>query len=930
MKHILFPTLMISAITLTSGICGLIRAQSVHPRIYITPDRKDAFNAKLKSAEWANRSYTALKTNVDPYVDRHRTEPEWILSRMQMYWDTHHERIYVKGNAFLYGRGHAPAPTVKFAGHRDGATDYLMPSIEDTQPYMDAKGMYLQNRKKAGQPWEWVHPSKTGRMIGPMNDRILALAADAAFLHWHTGEEKYAVFAADIFLTYIRGIYYRREPFALEDYSNSHLMGLATFEVILDHLIPHLALCHDFLYNYLTTTRQADMQMIAEVLKRFAEQQILYGVPDNNWNIFQARHVAYIALALEDDNYYKDGRGRQYYLNEILNHTTIRQFALKEMITESFDPQTGLWHESATYSMSVCNDMLDVISLIDNAENNHLLDTFPIMRKAVPALVQYLLPNGRVTSFGDAKYVPLRPQPFEMLIALYRKYGEKDCEVELTRILRKMMHDGLYNRGEEKSLFPLFFYVDEPVDVAAEDATYNHLLCDTYHAPNVSWLIQRNGRDEQNAMTVTLTGSHGNHAHANGITLEMFGKGLPLAPESSYGETYGTRDNQEYYARFPAHNTVAVDGISDYGIMRSDHPYHLLACYPGHGRQLLPFEKITFARVSLTEPKTNARQERLTSIIRTSATSAYVVDIFRSARNDKKDIKHEYIYHSIGQHIDISDRNGQTLKLLPTQRELSSQAGDMKGYDYFSNKKTTSTAADFTARFHIGLHPQPDISVRLWMQGFPGRSIFTAMSPKSNAFVPGSVPDELLGAPLPTLIVRQQGEAWRRPFVAVYHPYTENEGASIHKIEYFGDADNFTGIKIQTSTGGTDYVFNRPDEGDEEMTHGDIRFRGMYATVGENAEGGLSYLFMGEGKMLSKGDWRISSVASGTQASLYGNGASFDVIVSSDIRLEIPSSGEKPPVVSVAAPAHRIIDVVRQGTIYSVTLPAGHYRITTY
>ncbi|MDR0394568.1 MAG: hypothetical protein LBH77_05350 [Tannerella sp.] len=921
--------LMSTAFVLTSGIYGAMQAQSVHPRIYITPDQKETFGAKLKTAEWANRSYAGLKANVDPYVDRHLSDPEWILSRMQMYWDTHHERVYVKGNAFLYGRGRAPVPTVKFAGHRDGATDYLMPSIEDTQPYMDEKGMYLQNRKKEGHPWEWVHPSKTGRMIGPMNERILSLAANAAFLYWYTGEDKYAVFASDIFLTYVRGMYYRREPFALEDYSNSHLMGLATFEVILDHLIPHLALCYDFMYDYLTTNR-ADMEMITEVLKRFAEQQILYGVPDNNWNIFQARHVAYIALALEDDDFYKDGRGRQYYLNEILNHTTIRQFALKEMIDEAFDPQTGLWHESATYSMSVCNDMLDVISLIDNAENNHLLDTFPIMRKAVPALVQYLFPNGRVTAFGDAKYVPLRPQPFEMLIALCRKYGEKDCEVELTRILRKMMHDGVYNRGEGKSLFPLFFYVDEPVDVAAEDATYNHLLCDTYYAPNVSWLIQRNGRDEQNAMAVTLTGSYGNHAHANGISLEMFGKGLMLAPESSYGETYGTRDNQEYYARFPAHNTVAVDGISDYGMMRSDYPYRLLAYYPGHGEQLLPFEKITFARVALTEPKTNARQERLTGIVRTSETSAYVIDIFRSARNDKKDIKHEYIYHSIGQHIDVADRNGRALKLVPTQRELSSQAGDMKGYDYFSDKKAASTADDFTARFHIGLQQQPDVSVRLWMKGFPDRTVFTAMAPKSNAFVKGSVPDELLDTPLPTLIVRQQGEAWRRPFVAVYHPYTENEGASIRKVEYFGDAENFTGIKIQTSSGGTDYIFNRPDEGEEEVTHSDIRFRGVYAVVGENTEKELSYLFMGEGKMLAKGDWRFLSGDAGAQASLYRNGDAFDVIVSSDIRLEMPASGDKPPVVTVAAddPARRISDVVRQGNIYAVTLPAGHYRIT--
>ncbi|MDR0756528.1 MAG: hypothetical protein LBF85_01620 [Tannerella sp.] len=927
--HIRMIYLTSIALICTSGIgmniacAAAVPVQSVHPRIYITPDKKDAFTIKLQSVAWAKDAYNQLKSNIDPYVDRHQTDPEWIISRMQMYWDTHYERVYVKGNAFLYGKGRAPVPTVKFAGHRDGATDYLMPSLEETQPYMDEKGMYLQNRKKEGQPWEWVHPSKTGRMIGPMNDRILALAADAAFLYWYTDEEKYAVFVSDIFLTYMRGMYYRREPFALEDYSNSHLMGLATFEVILDHLIPYLALCYDFIYDYLAAHR-ADTEMITEVMKRFADQQILYGVPDNNWNIFQARHVAYIALVLEDDDCYKDGRGRQYYLNEILNHTTIRQFALKEMVSESFDTQTGLWHESATYSMSVCNDMLDVISLIDNAENNRLLDTFPIMRKAVPALVEYLFPNGRVTAFGDARYVPLRSQPFEMLIALYRKYGEQTNEIELTKVLRKMINDGFYHRNEGKSMFSLFFYVDELMDIPPEEATWHHQLSDTYYAPNVSWLIQRNGRDRQHGMAFTLTGAYGNHAHANGISLELYGKGLMIAPESSYGETYGTRDNQEYYARFPAHNTVAVDGISDYGMMRSDYPYRLLACYPGHGERLLPFEKATFARVSMTEPRTDARQERLTGIVRTSETSAYVVDIFRSARNDRKDIKHEYFYHSIGQGIDIAGHDGREMTLVPTQ-ELSSQAGDMKGYDYFSDKKAVSTADDFTALYRIGLQQSPDVSVRMWMKGFPDRTVFTAKAPKSNAFVKGSIPDELLGAPLPTLIVRQQGEAWSRPFVAVYHPYTESEGASVREVEYFGGHEGFTGIKVQ-SPAGTDYIFNRPDEG-AEMVHGDMRFQGVYAVIGETA-GGLSYLFMGEGRMIEKGKWRLLSATPGAQASLYRNGDAFELTASSDIQLEMPVPSGNPPIVFAAGnPDKRLRGVMRQGNIYAVSLPAGHYTV---
>ncbi|MDR1723847.1 MAG: heparinase II/III-family protein [Tannerella sp.] len=912
-------SLYVSLLLLLSfGMCS----QSTHPRIYTTPSRKSAFVEKLQKTPWAQQSFDNLKSNVDPYVERHKTDPQWIISRMQMYWDNRYERVYVKGNEYSHGTGRAPVPTVKFAGNRDWSTDYLMPSIEDTQPYMDAKGMYLQNGKKEGKPWEWVHPSKTGRMIGPMNDRIMSLAADAAFLWWFTGEDKYAVFATDIFMTYIKGMYYRREPFALEEYGNSHLMGLATFEVILDAIIAPLALCYDFAFDYLKE-HNADIEMITTVLKRFAEQEIMYGVPDNNWNIFQARFVTYIALALDNNEAYKDGRGRQYYLNEIMNNTTIRQFALKEMIDESFDQKTGLWCESATYSMSVCNDMLDVISLIDNAENNHLLDTFPIIKKAVPATAQYLFPNGRVTAFGDAKYVPLRGQTFEMMIALHRKYSERADEQRLTATLRKLIDDGFYNRNA-RSLFAMFFYVDKLMDVPSKEVNYKDLQSDFFYAPNVSWLIQRNEADDPaNAIVLTLTGAYGNHAHANGISLELYGKGLMLAPESSYGETYGTRDNQEYYARFPAHNTVCVDGISDYGMMRSNYPYTLLASYPAHGERLTKQEKVTFARVSLIEPKTNARQERLTSIVRTSPTTAFTVDIFRSARTDGKDRKHEYFYHSMGGDIGVYDADSQVIAMSQTE-ELSSASGDMKGYDYFADKQSVIYNKDFKVSFNIPLETQPGVVVDMWMKGFEGRTVFTAKAPKSNAFGKGSVPDELLDKPLPTLIVRQDGEAWKRPFVAVYYPRFEDEPTPC--ISYFGDNEDVNGVAVKSqSLNRTDYIFNGDSNSDGvAFTHGDMGFKGIYAVVGETRGGAPDFLFLGDGQSLSKGKWSIESKSDNIQASVTISKNGVEVYTSDAVTFRMPAS-KSPIIRDLANRDAKISGEMLPDKVFSVNLPEGRY-----
>lgn len=876
MKNIL----ILFSLILLFGSC---KKEPGHPRIYITNDKKAAFTEKLNTAEWAKSSFEAIKDSVEKYVDRHVDDPEWIISRMQMYWDTHHERIYVIGNEFSHGTGRAPVPTVKFQGHRDFATDYATPSLEDTQPYMDEKGMYVQNTKKEGQPWEWVHPSKTGRMIGPMNERIMGLAADAAFLHWYTGEEKYATFASDIFMTYIRGMHHRREPFALEQYGNSHLMGLATFEVILDGIIPHLAVCYDFLHAYLKKKGE-DFEMITSVLKRFADQEIMYGVPDNNWNIFQARFVTYLALALESDSHYKDGKGRQYYINEIMNHTTIRQFALKEAVADIFDQETGMWPESANYSMSVCKDMLDIICLIDNAENNRMLDTFAILKKAVPATVEYLFPNGRITAFGDAKYVPLNAHSFEMLAALYRKYGEPDQEKETTQILRKLIDDKFYNR-RNKSMFSLFFYVDELMDIPAPEIGYDSFTSNMFYAPNTSWLMQRNGKNRENGMALTLVGSFGNHAQTNGVSMEMYAKGLMLAPESSFGVSYSTRDNQEYYARFPAHNTVCVDGISEYPYMRSNYPYELLSCYPQHGDKEPITGNITFARVAFTEPRTNAKQERLTGIVRLDETTGYVVDIFRSMRNDGKDKKHEYFYHSIGRDIDVMAVNGQKMSLSPTN-ELSSALGDMRGYDYFKNKKAVSYGQNFSARFNIRLEKQDDVFVDMWMKGFPERTVFTAEAPKSNAFGRGSVPDELLNQPLPTLIVRQNGEAWNRPFVSVFYPYMLGENKSVQSVDYFGNQKDFTGI-IVTSAQRTDYIFNTTGE-QQTVTQNDMQFQGDYAIVGE-AEHGIELLFLGNGKLLQKGKYSIKAESSAVTVSVSKEDGMWNIDASGAAEVTIPS-----------------------------------------
>ena len=83
-----------------------------------------------------------------------------------------------------------------------------------------------------------------------------------------------------------------------------------------------------------------------------------------------------------------------------------------------------------------------------------------------------------------------------------------------------------------------------------------------FYAPNVSWLVQRNGMHPRNSLMISLNGSEGNHMHANGISMELYGKGYVLGPDAGIGLfLYSGLDYAEYYSQFPSHNTVCVDGI---------------------------------------------------------------------------------------------------------------------------------------------------------------------------------------------------------------------------------------------------------------------------------------------------------------------------------------------------------------------------------
>lgn len=845
---------------------GLMNLPQGHPR-YLTDSKGKAETQQLiKKEAWAKEVFDKLKQRTDAYADR---GAEWLTSRLQMYWKTHATEVYIKGEYYDHAGGEkAPFPTVMYTGARSHGTNYVRPRLEELEPYQeDSRGMHLANGSLEGNPREWVNISKTGNIIQSINVEILSIARDAAFLWWMTGEEKYAALATSVFDTYMTGIYYRNVPRDLNNGHQQTLVGMTSFEVIHEDALNALVPLYDFLYDYLKENKPDKMDIYAGAFKKWADNIIDNGVPHNNWNLIQARFIMNIGLILEDDARYADRKGRGYYMDYVLNQSSIRQWSLSRLADYGFDSDTGIWAECPGYSCNVVADYADFANLFDRNLGMDLTEAIPVITKAVAAVPQYLFPNRMIAGFGDTHPGKLRTDFFERMISNAQRYGKKEQERQFTAML-KLFNPSFSRPAEEKKnvrVAVTSFFGDKPlkIDESIPAGKIDDYVTPTFYAPNVSWLVQRNGMHPRHSLMISLNASEGNHAHANGISMELYGKGLPLGPDAGIGLTlYSGQDYLEYYSQFPAHNTVCVDGISAYPVMKSNHAFKVLNCSPSPG-QKVPYQPVSYSEVLFREPESQADQNRLMSIVTTGETTGYYLDIFRSRKVEGGDKMHDYFYHNLGQVMNLAAADGTDLNLQPTE-ELAFAGAHLYAYSYLFDKKSASTAKDIKATFTIQMPDKDDISMNMWMKGEKERKVFSALSPMTEGLsrTPG-MPYNIKEQPTLTFVARQQGEAWNRPFVAVYEPSSVKESGCISAVTFpevqSKDSGSHVGICVKQQDGRVDYILSS-DKKTNLCTLEQMSASAVYALWG-NKDGKDCTLFLGDGTLLETPEVSIKADA---------------------------------------------------------------------
>lgn len=743
-----------------------------------------------------------LKAKIENVMSQVDKQPDWLYSRLQMFWKTKASDVFVNGEAFAHPGGERAAePTVKYNGTRGFESQYNRPKLEDLVPYDDDEQGNVTYINKVTGKMEKTSPAKTGCNIAGVNRYIIGIARDAARIYAATGDMRYGQMAAKVFDVYMKGIAYRNVPIDLNHGHQQTLVGMTTFEVIHEDVINELTQ----MYPLIKPLVKNDQAVIEAGFKKWAENIIANGVPHNNWNLFQADFITKIALVLQDNQAYADGKGKQYYLDYIVNQNSIRQWSMNKLIDFGFDANSKTWYESPGYSTTVLSSICDFANMLDEKAGIDLFKQRPILKEAVKTSAEYLFPNRMIAGFGDTHPGYLNTGGIDQVLKYATRHKNKNLISEMNLLKNAVA----------------------PKAPISEIEAYTSTL---FYAPNVSWIAMRSGMDKQHGLMASVNASLGNHQHANGISLELYGKGYVLGPDAGIGRTlYSGLDYLEYYSQMPAHNTVVVDGVSSYPVMMSQHAFKVVASYPEVSKEQPASkklsekklsiqkdselkDKITYATVSFIEPETQAQQQRTTAIVKTSAKGGYYIDVFRSKKKEGGDKTHDYFYHNLGQEMKVMDAaSGLSLDMKPTE-ELAFAGGHLYAYSYIYDKKSAEMQNSVKTQFVTkilddkvveAMDGQREITMTMWMKKDENRTIFQALSPVNLEYerMPNQ-PYKVDEQPVLTFVARQKGEAWNHPFVCVYEPSSDTEPGDIASVDYFTPSEpSAVGIIVKLKDG---------------------------------------------------------------------------------------------------------------------------------
>ena len=712
-------------------------------------------------------------------------------------------------------------------------------------------------------------------------------ALDCAILYYLTEDAHYAQCAADILQNTVKTL----APVAvsssagnggwiMQDDWNTECRVLAT----------QLPIIYDFVYSYITSNQVYDVQTSNMVSFNFVNAQTVFtnyyvlardhGDANDNWCSLEATAMLNNLLALDNAS------ARSNFLTVYLTTGASRQTSLQDDYNRDYNNPGDIWNESLQYSTAVTTIRANNMVLIERYDpTRKLVNVYSNYLSALPRAAQLVYPNKTDEPlFGDAHQGDGASQPYtvyEQVYALAKARGYTNWATMFGGLLNGGINAGHYNRSTLSDYSSLGQH-NEPLQLlwSAPTITESPVPLTYARTDALPWAgisLQRNPstfNDLTYGLMCFVGGAAFTHGHASGMNMELFGLGYVLGAKSGR-DSYGSAIHENYYRLFSGHNTIVVNAGSQgsggwQGI--AINTVQNVAMEPQ------PFVSAVSSNFSFTCSSfadtmgafAEATQQRTMAIIRTSPTNGFYVDFFRSTstvtnrvattlNGNVTDQFHDYIYRNVGSSPTMNLKtNGVALGLFSQPNRFQNDVGDIynqPGWEYFTNQGVSYPQNQLT-RIHFAANPGDgnNRDTEMWVAAVTNREYAKVDSPPFSEWVDSS-------APGPTVVIRQMGEAWNKPFAVVYEPYFASAGTTVTNVTALWRTNIVVGLKIESVVGGsgrTHYVFSNTNATDTYQDNSiGLSFTGRFGIIADNGNG-TTALYLGQGKSIS---YRGNSVA---------------------------------------------------------------------
>ncbi len=757
---------------------------------------------------------------------------------------------------------------------------------------------------------------------GPSESKFNA-ALDCAVLYYLTGNTQYARLAGDILHNTVRTLIRAQ---ASTSVGNGGWIFYTDFLKEARVTGTQLPMVYDFLYQYLNDNQVYDVQTAGMTDFAFDDAQAVFrklyqlcrdhGQTGSNWSALMSTCMLNNLLALDDET------ERNASLQAYLTTGGPRQRSLAADY-QYYDEPGDVWPESLQYASAVGNIRTTHMVLIERYDpSRNLFGTYPNYPLSLPRVSFLVNPNNQLIRFGDGQRTGGTP-PYDRYEYVYQHAlarGRADLTSFFGPLINAGIQAGQHNRatlssysslGQHDELLKLLWSAPTIAEPASPP-----VLPRTDRLPFAGVTLQRNpSPNGANHGLMCFVGGAGHvHSHASGMSMELYGLGHVLGAKGGRDSSYGSAIHEKYYRLFAANNTVIVNGASrgqggwaDIGINTVQN----VAMEPAANSQPVSPDH-SFSVSSFVDDKgslAQGTQQRTLALVRTSPTSGFYVDFFRTKstvtnrtattlNGNITNQYHDYIYRNVGNLNPEVLLDGSPATFVSQANRFQNDIGDaydQPGWRYFTNTMVTYPVNQtMRARFVATISGQ-DRCMTMHMPAVATREIAKVESPAI-----ADAPSPYTSAKSPTLVIRQIGDAWDRPFATVYEPHFGVAGGTVQNVTQLEKNGVVVGVKVEGNVAGEDtvhYILANPADGQtfEDPSVG-LAFTGRLGIVADLGGGNLS-LYLGQGSSLAYRGHTLSTNSGGSSQAeaRFAPGIAPDVTANTAVNVSEPP----PPFISV-------------------------------